>query len=504
MRQMKFKSICIKSLAITACSFSTTSIFAQKKPNVVFILVDDFGWKDVSYNGSKFYETPNIDQLAKEGMEFTNGYAAAAISSPTRCSIMTGKYPARLDITDWIPGYQYNLTKEQWAKYKLKTPQIKLNLPLEEVTIAEALKSNGYKTCFVGKWHCSEDSAYYPQYQGFDKNIGGWKSGKPTGNANEWMAYFTPYHNPYLPDGPKGEFLTDRLANESVKWIENHKNEPFFLYLAFYAVHTPIQAKPEKVAYFREKAKKMGIDTEVAFSKDYSWIKNNPHAPKHWKQRLLQSDPEYAALISSMDENVGKVLNKIKELGLDKNTLICFMSDNGGLSTAEGSPTTNSPLRGGKGWLYEGGIREPYIIKAPGVTKPGEVCKTPVISTDFYPTILDYCGCELLPKQHKDGASLMPLLKGKSIERKDIFWHYPQYGGKGDSPASAIREGDWKLIEFFEDNHVELYNLKNDISEKKDLSISRPDIAKKLLQKLHKWQKDVGAEFPKKNPFYVP
>lgn len=487
----------------TLCILSSAFVHGQKKPNVVFILVDDFGWTDVGYNGSKYYETPNIDQLASEGMQFTNGYAAASISSPTRCSLLTGKYPARLDITDWIPGYQHGLNKKQLSKYKMLVPEIKLNLPLEEKTIAEALKENGYKTCFVGKWHCSEDSAYYPQYQGFDKNIGGWKSGKPTGNANEWMAYYTPYHNPYLPDGPKGEFLTDRLANESMKWIGENKGEPFFLYLSFYAVHTPIQAKQQDVTYFKDKAKRMGIDNISPFTKDLPWIKNNPHAAGHWKERLLQSDPEYAALILNMDQNVGKVLNKLKELGLDKNTLICFMSDNGGLSTAEGSPTTNSPLRGGKGWLYEGGIREPFIIKAPGVTRSGSLCKTPVISTDFYPTILDYCGCKLLPEQHKDGVSLLPLLKGKSIERKDLFWHYPQYGGKGDSPASAIREGDWKLIEFYEDNHIELYNLKKDISEKNNLAAKQVGIAKKLLAELHAWKKSVGAKIPVINPDYV-
>ncbi len=482
---------------------STSLLQAQTKPNVVFILVDDFGWTDVSYNGSKFYETPNIDRLAAEGMQFTDGYAAASISSPTRCSLMTGKYPARLGITDWIPGYQHNLNQKQLSKYKLITPEIKLNLPLEEVTIAEALKMNGYKTRFIGKWHCAEDSAYYPQYQGFDKNIGGWLSGKPTGDASEGMAYYTPYNNPYLPDGPKGEFLTDRLANESVKWLEEQNSEPFFLYLSFYAVHTPIQAKPDKVAYFKEKAKRMGIDNNVAFTTDLPWIKSNPHAASHWKERIIQSDAEYAALISSMDDNVGKVLDKLKELGLDKNTLICFFSDNGGLSTAEGSPTSNFPLRGGKGWLYEGGIREPFIIKAPGVTKPGEKCSTPVISTDFYPTILDYCGLNLLPKQHKDGVSLLPLLKGKRIGRKDIFWHYPQYAGKGDSPAAAIREGDWKLLEFYEDNHVELYNLKKDISEKNDVSKQYPELVKKLTNKLHNWQKNVDAKFPLKNAEYV-
>jgi len=478
-------------------------VFAQKsRPNVVFILVDDLGWADVGFNGSKFYETPNIDRLAKQSAQFTNGYAAAPICSPTRCNIMTGKSPARLHITDWIPGYQDGLNKEQLSKFKMISPKFVLNMPLEETTLAEALKSNGYKTCFVGKWHCSEDSAFYPQYQGFDTNIGGWKSGSPTGNSKEGMAYFTPYNNPYLPDGPKGEFLTDRLANESMKWIEQQKNNPFFLYLSFYAVHTPIQAKSEDVAYFREKVKKMGIDKQPEFTTDLPWIKNNPHALSHWKERLIQNNAEYAALIFNMDENVGKVLNKIHELGLDDNTIICFMSDNGGLSTAESSPTTNAPLRGGKGWLYEGGIREPFIIKIPNVSKANAKIETPVISSDFYPTILDACGLPLLPKQHMDGVSLIPLLKGNNLERKALFWHYPHYGGKGDSPAGAIREGKWKLIEFYADNHIELYNLEEDISEKNNLAKQEPKIAGDLLKQLHSWRKDVHAQMPVLNPGY--
>lgn len=493
---MKIKKPNTRSIVLATCPLVLANLNAQTRPNVVFILADDLGWADVGYNGSRFYETPNIDRLASEGTQFTNGYAAASISSPTRCSIMSGKYPAQLDITDWIPGYQNGLNQAQLSKYKMITPPFTLNLPLQEVTIAEALKSNGYRTCFVGKWHCSEDSAFYPQHQGFDKNIGGWSSGKPTGNANESMAYYTPYNNPYLPDGPKGEFLTDRLANESMKWIEQQRNNPFFLYLSFYAVHTPIQAKPDRVAYFKEKVRKMGIDKVPVFTTDLSWIKNNLHPAGHWKERLIQSDQEYAALISTMDENVGKVLNKIKQLGLDKNTIICFMSDNGGLSTAEGSPTTNAPLRGGKGWLYEGGIREPFILKVPHVSKAGTKVDTPVISTDFYPTILDACGLNLLPEQHQDGVSLLPLLKNEKLNRKAIFWHYPHYGGKGDSPAGAIREGDWKLIEFYEDNHVELYNLKNDISEKNNLATKETGISKQLLSELQAWRKSVGAKLP--------
>jgi arylsulfatase A-like enzyme len=494
----------LKNAGTVFASLSGVFLYATPpKQNVVFILVDDFGWADVSYNGSKFYETPNIDRLKAEGMQFTNGYAAAAISSPTRCSILTGKYPARLQITDWIPGFQHNLNKQQLSKYRMIAPTFVHNMPLEEKTIAEALKENGYKTCFVGKWHCAEDSAYFPQHQGFDKNIGGFWSGSPKGNANEGKAYYTPYNNPYLPDGSEGEFLTDRLGNESAKWIEQQKNQPFLLYLSFYAVHTPIQPKPEYAAYFREKAKKMGIDQLTQFTNNHNWIRNNRFALPHWKERTIQSNADYAALIKSMDENVGKVLDKLLELGLDKNTMVCFTSDNGGLSTAEGSPTSNAPLRYGKGWLYEGGIREPYLIKAPGLTKAGSVCQIPVTSTDFYPTILDACGLKLQPAQHCDGVSLIPLLKGeKNLKRKAIFWHYPHYGGKGDAPCAAVRMGDWKLIEFFEDNHVELYNLKTDISEKTDESAKYPKRVKMLQNQLHKWQKSVNALMPVFNPDY--
>lgn len=497
----------LKYGTLLATVLGSGTVFGQnaENKNVLFILVDDYGWADVSYNGSTFYETPNIDRLAGEGMTFTNGYAAAAISSPSRCGIMTGRYPARLHITDWIKGYQDGLNQEQLSKYKMISPQFVYNLPLEEITIAEALKDNGYKTCLVGKWHCSDDSLYYPQYQGFDENIGGWGSGSPKGNSKEGLAYYVPYNNPYLKDGPKGEFLTDRLGDEAAGWIEKQTkmgDDPFFVYLSFYAVHTPIQPKPEYAQYFRQKAKKMGLDTVKTFSTDFDWYKKHPKPAGHWKERLVQNDPEYAALIKSMDENIGKVLDKLVELGLDKNTIICFTSDNGGLSTAEGSPTTNAPLRAGKGWLYEGGIREPFVIKNPGVTKAGDVCDAPVVGTDFFPTILEACGIDYKAKQALDGVSLMPLLEGKEIDRKAIYWHYPHYGGKGDAPAGAIRCGDFKLIEFFEDGKVELYNLKDDISEKNDIAKQNPTLAKTLLKDLQRWRKEINAQMPTTNENY--
>lgn len=478
-----------------------------KSPNVIFIMVDDYGWSDVSYNGSQFYETPNIDRLAAEGMQFTNGYTAASISSPSRVSFMTGKYPARTGITDWIPGYQYGRNQEELSKYKMISPQMPLNMPLEEVTIAEALKENGYSTYHVGKWHCSEDSIYYPQYQGFDINIGGWLKGSPNGIKRDKGgkgAYYTPYRNPYLKDGPDGEYLTDRLGDESINLIKStDKNKPFFLYLSFYAVHTPIEAKPEVVQYFKDKAIKMGIDSINPFTKNIDWYKNADHKSWHWKERTIQSDAEYAALIYTMDENIGRVLQSLKSSGLEDNTIVCLLSDNGGLSTAEGSPTCNKPLRGGKGWLYEGGIRVPFIIKYPTTIHAGSICSTPVVSVDFYPTILDLAKLPLKPKQHVDGVSIKPLLEGNfEFDRGPLYFHYPHYGGKGDTPAGAVRIKDYKLIEFYEDNHIELYNLKDDISESKDLSKKYPQIAADMLQSLQEWRSKCGAKMPTINLDY--
>ena len=309
----------------------------QTRPNVVFIVVDDYGWADVGYNGSRFYETPNIDKLAADGVIFTDGYAAAPVSSPARVSIMTGKNPARTGITDWIPGYQYGLDKQKLSKYKMLSPEMPLNMPLEEVTIGEALREQGYKTFYVGKWHCAEDSLFYPQYQGFDVNIGGWLMGKPNGDVRKKGgrgAYFSPYHNPMLSDGPDGEYLTDRLGDECLKLMDSAGRSPFFLFLSFYAVHTPIEAKPEVTKYFEKRARKMGLDTISPFTTNKDWIRNTPYRAWHWKERTIQSDAEYAALIWSMDENVGKVLDYLKKEGLYDNTVVCLFYDNGGLYTA--------------------------------------------------------------------------------------------------------------------------------------------------------------------------
>ncbi len=454
----------------------------RRKPNFLFILVDDLGWKDLGCYGSSLYDTPNIDRLAAQGMRFTSAYAASPVCSPTRASIMTGKHPARLGITDWIPG---NRPKNR----KLIGPPIHNELPLEEVTIAEALKGRGYATFFAGKWHLGS-KGHHPEQQGFDINKGGHDKGSPPGG------YYVPYENPTLADGREGEYLPDRLADESIRFLETRHDDPFLLFLSFYTVHTPIQACKKHVERYKEKVDRLpeSNDPEYIAERD-AWA----------KQR--QDNAAYASMVHAMDENVGRVLAKLDKLGLADDTVVIFMSDNGGLSTLgwKGSPTSNLPLRAGKGWCYEGGIREPMIIRAPGATKPGSVCDTPVISMDFYPTMLELAGLAPIPVQHRDGLSLAPLLKGgDSIARDTLYWHYPHYHGSLWTPGAAVRHGDWKLIEFNEEGRTELYNLADDIAERTDLAAKMPGKRDELAAMLHAWQGRVGASLAKPNPDYKP
>jgi arylsulfatase A-like enzyme len=434
------------------------------------------GWMDAGCYGSSFYETPNIDGLAGEGMRFTDAYAACPVCSPTRASIMTGKYPARLKLTDYLKGRR---------RGKLNPADYLDQMPLEEFTIAEALKEGGYATGFVGKWHLG-DKPYYPEHQGFDVNIGGTRSGMP-------RSYFYPQWRSNPPiEGRDGEYLTDRLTDESLRFLEANSNKPFLLYLSHYAVHTPLQSKKKLTAKYKAKAKNLAP------------VKGPRFVPEGEREaRQVQDHPVYAGMVQSVDESVGRVMKKLEELGVADNTVVIFMSDNGGLSTSEGSPTSNVPLRAGKGWLYEGGIREPMIIKWPGVVKPGSVCNEPVTSTDFYPTMLKMAGLALRPKQHRDGVSLVPLLRQRGKpKRKAIYWHYPHYGNQGGSPGGAVRAGDYKLIEFYEDNRVEMYNLKDDVGEKHDLSAEMPRKAAQLRKMLHDWRKAVDAQMPQPNPAY--
>ena len=430
------------------------------QPNIIFILVDDMGWTDLGCQGSKFYETPNIDRLARESMRFTQAYAACTVCSPTRAALMTGKYPARLHVTDWIAGHVR-------PKAKLKVPDWMMHLPLEERTIAEALREGGYATASMGKWHLGGPE-YYPDKQGFDQNVGGCDKGQPP-------TYFSPYGIPTLADGPKGEFLSDRLTDEALKFIEQNKTKPFFVYLPHYAVHTPLMGKAEVIAKYTAKAD-----------------------PKH-----PQRNAKYAALVESVDDSVGRILRKLDESKLAENTIVFFTSDNGGLVL--NNATSNLPLRAGKGSVYEGGVRVPLFVKWPGVTKAGSVCDAPVIRPDYYPTMLDKVGLKPANQQIMDGESVVPLLRQVGqLNRSAIYWHYPHYHPGGATPYSAIRDGDWKLIEFFEDNHVELYNLKEDLGEKTDLAAKSPDQAQQLREKLHAWREDVGAQMPSPNPDFAP
>ncbi len=475
-------------LRYTACfaaqtAISTGAYGALKKgasapPNFVFILVDDLGWADVGCYGADLHETPNIDRLAKQGMRFTNAYAAAPVCSPTRASIMTGKCPARLHITIW-----YEASANPPQNRKLIPPVTEGNLPLEQVTIPEVLKEAGYFTAHVGKWHLG-DAAHYPETQGFDVNIGGTFWGAPA-------TFFYPYSGdqryggefryvPHLEFGSKGEYLTDRLTDEALGILDKVKNKPFFLNLCYHTVHTPIEGKPELVEYYKKK------------------VKPDMHHQNY----------EYAAMVHSLDENVGRIIAKLDELGIADHTVVFFFSDNGGFVNGyeKRVVTDNYPLRSGKGSLYEGGVREPLIIRWPGVTHADSVTAEPVCSIDFYHTILEISGLAGDSKHNADvdGISLVPLLKNPkaTLNREALYWHYPHYYPT-TSPVSSIRQGDWKLLEYFEDNHVELYNLKTDLGEQKNLADQIPEKAQELRKRLDTWRKAVNAQMPALNPKYV-
>ncbi len=456
----------------------------DRPPNVVFILADDFGWRDLSCQGSTFYQTPNIDRLATQGVRFTDAYAACPVCSPSRASLVTGQYPARLHLTDYMHKKNAPMSR---PTEKLAGPLNIPHLPTNGVTLGEAFKKGGYVTALIGKWHLGDMD---PTKFGFDVNIGGCELGHPP-------SYFSPYKIPTLPDGPKDEYLTDRLTREAVQFIETNREKPFFLYLSHYTVHTPIQARPESVAKWNARAAALPPASGPEF------LSEGP-AERASTSRQRQDQPVYAAMVESLDDGVGQVLAKLDELGLSQNTIVLFFSDNGGLSTAQGSPTSNAPLRAGKGWMYEGGVREPLIIRWPGVVKAGTTCRAPVISTDLFPTLLEATGLPAEPQQTLDGVSLVPLLRGGTIPERPLFWHYPHYGDQGGRPGGAVRAGDFKLIEWFEGMQVELFNLKDDPSEKHDLAATLPDKAEALREQLHQWRTAVGAVMPTPNPKYNP
>jgi arylsulfatase A-like enzyme len=454
----------------------------KQKPNFLFILADDYGYYDVGISGSKFYETPNIDRIASEGMIFTDGYAACQVCSPSRASIMSGKFPARHGITDWIGAP----TGENWRKAgrhtQLLPPEYVHSLEKDYITLPEAMKEAGYLTFFAGKWHLGEKGSW-PEDHGFDINKGGWDVGSPKGG------YFAPWENPNLESGPDGENLSMRLAKETVNFIKENRDTAFFAYLSFYAVHGPIQTTQEKWAKYRQKAEQAGI-AEQGFEMGH-----------FLPIRQVQDNPVYAGLVEAMDDAVGEVLKALDELGLSENTVVVFTSDNGGVSAGDAFATSNLPLRGGKGYQFEGGIREPYFIKVPGVGN-GQKSAEPVSGTDFYPTILELAGIPLKPEEHTDGVSLVPLLKGQTISERPLIWHYPHYGNQGGQPSSIIRLGDWKLIHYYEDGHEELYNLKTDLEEQNDVAAENAALTKQLSEQLFTLLDEMGARYPEKDPLY--
>ena len=444
--------------------YSTAAEAAAKSPNFILIVADDLGWTDLACYGSDFYHSPNIDKLARDGMRFTANYSACTVCSPTRAALMTGKYPARLHITDWIPG-------QMPENPKLIVPDFTKKLPLEEVTIAEKLKAAGYATASIGKWHLGGE-AYYPERQGFDVNIAGTDFPQPK------PGYFAPYNIATIEQGPTGEYITDRLTDEAVQFIRDHKDKSFFLYLPHFAVHTPIQAKKDLVARHEKRLRELG--------------------------KTKHTNAAYAAMIDSLDQSVGRIRETLSELGIADDTIIIFTSDNGGRVPT----TSNAPLRVGKGSAYEGGVRVPLIVDWPGVTKPGSESDVPTISMDLFPTILAMTGQKSDPKALCDGVSLAPLLRqnGKLPDRA-LHWHYPHYQyyqQGGATPYSAIRRGDNRLIEYLDDSRVELYNLRDDIGEQNNIADANPELVKELRDELHEWRKSVDAQMPTPNTKFDP
>lgn len=486
---MKLLNLLFLSVLICACQDkkNTSSSLPQQKPNVVFILVDDLGLHDLSYTGSNYYETPNIDKLANQSIEFTQGYAASRVCSPSRASIFTGQFTARHGVTDWIGAK----TGTDWRSHKrfdkLLPAEYVHNLPDKNITLAEAMKTAGYKTFFAGKWHLGSDGSY-PENHGFDINIGGWDKGSPIGG------YFSPWKNPKLKNKQNGENLSMRLANETAQFIANNKEKPFFAFLSFYAVHGPIQTTQGKWQKYREKSKNQGIK------------ENGFEMERVLPIRNTQDNPIYAGLVESMDDAVGIVTKALEEANLDKNTIVVFTSDNGGVASGDAFSTSNLPLRGGKGYQWEGGIREPYFIKVPWINTPNKTRNYPVTGADFYPTILDLANINLLPNHHKDGISLKPIIDKENalLPNRPLFWHYPHYGNQGGEPSSIIREENWKLIHYYEDNRNELYNLKTDPSEKTDVSEKFSQKTIGMASRLSDWLKEVHAKVPLIDPEHNP
>ena len=452
--------------------------------NVVLFLADDLGQRDLGCYGSRFHETPHLDRLAREGARFTDAYAACPVCSPTRASLLTGLWPQRTGVTDYIGA---PTRPEQWKRNTRSLPAPYADrLALDTPTLARAMKAAGYATFFAGKWHLGPEG-WWPEDQGFDVNRGGIDRGGPYGGKQ----YFSPYGNPRLNDGPPGEHLPDRLAVETATFIEANVSRPFFALYSFYDVHTPLMAREDLRTKYDAKRRRLELAER--------WGREEPR-----DVRLSQDHAIYAAMVEAMDAAVGRVLSKLDDLGLRDRTLVLFTSDNGGLSTSEGWPTSNAPLRAGKGWLYEGGIRVPLLVRWPGVTTPGSVLHTPVSTPDLFPTLLEAAGASPRPGQVLDGRSLVPALRGGTLPERALYWHYPHYGNQGGAPAAAIRRGDWKLLEWLEDGRVELFQLSTDPSEQVNRAAGESNRTAMLRADLHAWQQQVRAAFPTPNPNFDP
>lgn len=517
----------LSTLLALACLPLTPAVTAPPPPpNVILVLIDDLGWRDLGSYGSTFHETPNLDRFARESVRFTDAYSACHVCSPTRASILTGKYPARLHLTDWLPG------RKEFPFQRLRNAPVRQHLPLEETTLAEALRARGYATGHFGKWHLGEEPNG-PRAQGFDVQVPRWNKGWPN------PGFHAPFKLEGIEDAP-GQYLTDRLTDEALRYVEENRHRPFFLYLSHFAVHDPIQAPAALVAKYRAKLKDRPSPSGPAYVLEGNPDEARPptraeladlvrreefaghqvFANRTVKIRQHQDNPVFAAMVENLDQNFGRLTAKLDELGLSGRTIVIFVSDNGGMSAANfGRPdrvvganaldgaysTSNLPLRGAKGWLYEGGIRVPLMIRAPGAgVQGGVVSAVPVITTDLYPTVLELAGLPALPDQHRDGLSLAPLLRGGPAPARDaLFWHFPHYSNHGrQSPGAAIRAGEHKLLLYFEQQKVQLFNLRADPGEQEDLAASQPALAQALTDRLRQWQRSVGAAVMESNPDY--
>ena len=474
-------------ISFASCKAKKQEVVASK-PNILFIVVDDLGYADLSVMGSNYYETPNIDALAKAGTVFTNGYATCAVCSPSRASLLNGQFTARHGITQF-EGAPTGLEWKKKNRYtKLLPPEYKHHLDQKDVTLPEVLKENGYATFFAGKWHLGGEKDHsLPTDHGFDFNLGGYEVGGPYSGG-----YFSPFNNPYLTDSPeeKGMPLSMKLAKETSAFIEKNKDTTFLAYLSFYAVHAPIQTTKEKWEKYRNKAEKMGI------------AENGFEMERVLPARKNQDNPVYAGLIEQVDEAIGSVMQTLQKNGLDKNTIIVFTSDNGGVTSGDDFATNQLSLRGGKGYQWEGGIKVPYFIYVPWMKQKGHKIEVPVSGADFFPTLLDLANIPLQPKAHADGLSLKPLLNGGEIAERPLFWHYPHYGNQGGEPVSIMRKNNWKIIHYWEDNHQELYDLSADLGETNDVSAKNPEKTQEMKKELMNWLKSMDTQYAEEDPLW--